>query len=220
MTIRFSFLFTLLCCASWAVAQARPTAPPPPPPTTTGASGQMTPPASTIGPPTPITTKAAGPGATQAPPAPTSPVPTPTGPAQPTNPNTPMVPCPTSTATPAAQNNPAPPSGSTAGAPAQSPTAEQGGQPSNTPATPTNNPGLVRRRELRPHRAPVRPVRHLLRMERPASRLKPRPERRIHRRCEVKQANIVMRGSDDGPALLSAARSQGRRQRSARFLRG
>jgi hypothetical protein len=92
MKIRLAMLCILLCGAAWAMAQARRTGAAPPPaspngtagqtaqPTTappTGAAtkpGQVTaPPASIIGPPTPITTQAAGPGSTQTPAAPATP---------------------------------------------------------------------------------------------------------------------------------------------------
>src|SRR5207248_6369794 len=76
MTIRFTTLFLLLACATWGAAQSRPAAPPPAaapaPQTSTPAAAAPTaapappstaPTPTTIGPPTPITTKAAGPGA-------------------------------------------------------------------------------------------------------------------------------------------------------------
>jgi hypothetical protein len=125
MKIRLAMLF-IMWGATWAVAQARPAAPPParpagtagqtatpttaPPPGAATQSGQVTtPPASTIGPPTPITTQAAGPGSTQTLPAPASPGTPPAN--QSTNPLTSMVPCANSAATPTPQwrppNNPA-----------------------------------------------------------------------------------------------------------------
>jgi hypothetical protein len=163
--IRLAMLFILLCGATWAIAQARGASAPPPPAKPAGTPGQAatpttaptqgaanqpsttnTMPASIIGPPTPITTQAAGPGSTQTPAAPASPQTPPANPS--TNPTTPVVPCVNSPATQTPQNGPSnsptasttvPPSGTNQGATGSQSSNQSSSNPASTEAG--NSPG-------------------------------------------------------------------------------